>query len=340
MPTPRTPTTIPGDTPRPARLVAAGVWAVTLPLPATAVRDVNAFLVEHGAGLLLVDAGGDDPAAGVALEAALARIGASVADVTGIVLTHNHPDHVGLAAELRERSGAWIGMHELEVRAGGRPPATFAARLAAELRLAGVPLPVRDEMLELSREFAIRGDALRVDRLLADGDVIEEGDLRLEVLATPGHSPGHVALLDRDRGVLFSGDLVLARGEVQLGLVVTAADDPAGELERSLERVAAVAPALALPGHQEPIRDLAARAREALGELEARLAQTEATVRARPGATAWDVAGAIPWGRPWERLGLGARRYAVMQAAGWLRRLAARGTCEQRGSSPERYRAA
>lgn len=136
---------------------------------------VSCFLVDTGDGSwVLVD--GCVSAAPV--EAALAARGASPANVSMILLTHGHDDHLGAAK-------AW----SVPVRA-----------LAAELpemegreAYAG-PLPG----LMGANDSGIRAEPV------ADGDVLEVGDTRIEVFAIPGHTAGSAAFLAH--GVLFVGD--------------------------------------------------------------------------------------------------------------------------------------
>src|SRR2546425_2918668 len=115
--------------------------------------EVRSFVVVGRGGVLLVDAG--PPGSAAAIGEALARVGATWSDVSDIVLTHRHFDHVGGLAEsaaLASGAAVWAG-------AGDAPV---------------IPIEGR-----------------RAIGPLTDGDRV--GDLR--VLHTPGHTPGHVSLL-------------------------------------------------------------------------------------------------------------------------------------------------
>lgn len=106
-----------------------------------------------------------------------------------ILLTHPHFDHVGGLAELKELSGVSIYSHE---------------EAEAMLGLAQV----------VATAWGITIDQPpAADEFIREGDVIEVGDLRLNVLFTPGHSPGHVSFYLPEHHILFDGD-VLFQGSI------------------------------------------------------------------------------------------------------------------------------
>ena len=114
------------------------------------------------------------------------------------VASHTHFDHIGCHHEFAERL-----VHAAEAAILARP--TRAATLADPY--------VTDEIFEalppepyVSAEYRVKGAP--ATRLLADGDVIDLGDRHFEVVHTPGHSPGGIALFERETGILFSGDIV------------------------------------------------------------------------------------------------------------------------------------
>jgi hydroxyacylglutathione hydrolase len=103
-----------------------------------------------------------------------------------IVSTHGHWDHIGDNAAVAEHTGAEIAVHP------------------ADRRMLEAPTPLFPPPFELVPSVpAIE---------LAEGGEVRFGELRLGVLHTPGHTPGSVCLLDRDEGVLYSGDTLFAGG--------------------------------------------------------------------------------------------------------------------------------
>lgn len=325
------------ETVAPAPLeVVPGVWLVRLPLTRSPIGSVNVAVLEHADGAVLVDTGYDDPASWSILSEALAAIGVDRGHVTDVVLTHDHPAHVGLARRFVEDGRARLLISPRGALAAyERPLGSFTDQLAEELRLAGVPEEVAEEMLEGARRLESPVEGPPANRMLVDGATFATGGLELRVLETPGHARGHICLHDERRRLLLGGDLVVG-GEIQLGLVVVPRDDPAKDLERSLKRVAGLDVEVTIPGHGEPFGDLAGRASASLAGVRTWLAETEAVLGERA-VTAWEVAQAMPSHRPWDEMGVAGRRFAVMQAIGWCRRLVSLRRAAAVRGVPERY---
>jgi glyoxylase-like metal-dependent hydrolase (beta-lactamase superfamily II) len=88
---------------------------VPVPIPGNPLGYTLIYAIESPAGPVLIDAGWNDPESWLALRDGLGAVGMDIRDVRGVVVTHFHPDHAGLAGQVREESGAWIAMHEADV---------------------------------------------------------------------------------------------------------------------------------------------------------------------------------------------------------------------------------
>ncbi|WP_028653520.1 MBL fold metallo-hydrolase [Nocardioides halotolerans] len=308
--------------------VRDGTWVVPVPIPDNPLHYVLSYVLEADGGLVLVDVGWNDPGSFEALGAGLGEIGASVADVRGMVVTHIHPDHYGLAGRVREVSGAWIALHGLDAsQITGRY--SKIERLIEDnvLWLTGAGAPAEDvEVLcdagaELQRYVMVA----HPDRVLSDGDRIELGGGRaLDVVHTPGHTVGHVCLYDAPARLLFSGDHVLPRISPNVGFHPLSSADPLADFLASLRKVGALGSELALPGHEWRFDDVPARTRELAEHHEARLAEV-LVLLARGACTSWEVAQRLIWSRPFDSLAPVTRRAALSEAMAHLVHLRTRG---------------
>lgn len=314
--------------PPPVASPAPGIWTVPAPLPGSALGYSLLYVVAHPDGAAVVDAGVDSPPTRAALRTALGAAGRSVDDVTHVLLTHHHPDHTGLAEHLRAAAGATIAIGAGDAAPLRDPFGAFLDAFVGELRLAGTPEAVLAAMLEevhaTARATSTRG--VEPDVLLRPGERLTLGaghrQVALDVLGVPGHTAGHVALLDRARGVLLSGDALLPGGLVQLDVLSDGADDPLADLLASLETLARCGAALALPGHGAPFADVPAAALAQRMRQLVRRDAVAAVLADRPHLTAWEVTAALSR-RPWEQTSVVARRYAVMETAAVMRALGA-----------------
>ncbi|MEV0898577.1 MBL fold metallo-hydrolase [Actinoplanes sp. NPDC049802] len=202
---------------------------------------VNVHVVVTDDGVVLVDTG--LPGRSPLIERGLKNIRRSLGEVTAILVTHHHPDHVGSLAELRRRTGARVIAHAADAPwiTGHVPPAQpvgWRAKLVG--RLIGTVEPTKIDQL-----------------ITADGSEPLPG---FTALHTPGHTRGHVSyLLDRSGGILFAGDAAASRKGRVTGppRVVTADPERA---DRSLARFAELEFNHAVFGHGRAVSGLAVEA--------------------------------------------------------------------------------
>jgi len=248
----------------------------TIPLPTPfPVGPVNVYLAE-GEPLTLVDAGPRYAPAREALEAALAGHGYHVADLQRIILTHAHPDHCGLAAELVRASEAEILTHAANIPwLADDADAYSLAFYSKVMRWAGVPVEPLMGLARMQRSTDRYAEPVTPDRTLADGDVLRLGGEDWQVLHTPGHAGGLICLYQPQRRLLISSDHLLR--DISSNPLVEPPAPGETELPRRLveymaqsRRVAELDVALALPGHGPPITDHRALIRERLAFHEER----------------------------------------------------------------------
>ena len=230
-----------------------GIHRIELPLPFE-LESVNVFLVRLTQGYLLIDCGLNTEPAFLAFESGMQALGLQWTDIRQILLTHMHPDHMGMSAKLLQLTGATLMMHETEAR-------HLALLTKSDCRLpwldhtfteAGMP---QDVQARIDRHFTqIRSNfhSLIPDRLLAGGEVIPTAIGGLQVLWTPGHSPGHVCLYCAEHKLLFSGDLILK--EITPNIAWLPERDTLADFLASLDSLVKVEIELIVPSHGKPFQ--------------------------------------------------------------------------------------
>jgi glyoxylase-like metal-dependent hydrolase (beta-lactamase superfamily II) len=321
--------------------VMPGVWVSALPFP-NPLKYVFSYLIETATGLVVVDLGWNTDEAWQTFLTGLSRAGKSLADVSGVVITHVHPDHYGLASRIRDTSSAWIAVHPAE-----RPQLAFDEAGAERriddmvlwLRRCGAPTIEVETLRVEAAEITAAISKVQPDVDLADGVPVIGTDGALVPVHTPGHTPGHVCFLDRERNLIFTGDHVLPRVTPNVSKRPTSDEDPLLDFTRSLYRLDSLdgeGPLLALPGHEWVFDGLHDRLVEIDGHHADRLVEMEAAVR-QGCSTVWEVAQAVRWSRPFDSLAPRARRSAIGETYSHLYRLQTSGRLHLAPGSPERW---
>jgi glyoxylase-like metal-dependent hydrolase (beta-lactamase superfamily II) len=209
---------------------------------------------------MLIDTGMPTTAAWDALTRSLAEIGVVPESLRHIVLTHMHPDHCGLVPRLRDLSSAEVWLHPEDAELLDKLSSTTHYRDAIEEALleAGTPAPLRSAVLQAHDRFVSVLPAFTPARLLEDGLALESRAGPLQVIHTPGHSPGHCCLFAPESRVLISSDHILEDITPHVGWLPE--EDMLGRCFQSLDRVAALDARRILPAHGFPFTGLAKRA--------------------------------------------------------------------------------
>lgn len=264
--------------------LAPGLWSFRLPLAWEHISAVNAFAIARDDGIALVDCGtAGHPSCREALRMAIEQTGFKAEDVSVLVGTHTHSDHVGLAKWIKEVSGAEFWMHPATAHFydGTREPERVKGARERRARQEGVPEDLLSLYGDVREETEGVLAAVPPDRNLVAGTHVSSKLGDWEVIETPGHCPSHVCLVQHDRGLIILGDLVAAAFSPWFDYGYS--PDPVAEYLDALDRVAALhPPALALPGHGRPICDLPAAIELHRRGVAERLEQTRAAIAAGP----------------------------------------------------------
>ena len=258
------------DPPAPGTVIAVapGVYWLRMPLPFV-LNHINLWLLEDGEGWTIVDCGFATDEARACWEQIFAQhLGGK--PVTRVIVTHFHPDHIGLCHWLCARLGAphpltpWITKAEfLQAHAvRNRVAGTEADSLRAMMMRHGLDAE-RMKWIDLRDNLYDSGvpQLPRAHRRIHDGESIAIGANRWRVIVGHGHAPEHASLYCEALGAFIAGDMLLPRISTNVSVwPVEPEADPVGDFLDALTRYAALdANTLVLPSHGLPFYGMHAR---------------------------------------------------------------------------------
>jgi glyoxylase-like metal-dependent hydrolase (beta-lactamase superfamily II) len=249
--------------------VAEGVYQLKVPVPFPLVF-VSVYLVEGDDDWTIIDTGYDYPEGREVWESGVRQVGLDLdRDVGRIVVTHFHPDHLGLARWLQERSGAPVYMLEGEIyhsrEVWNNPDhASFAGHLVR----GGMDRALAERAAaQMRAKLSLPGEVLP----LQEGEKVELGAGAARVLHAPGHADYQVMLHDEGRKMLFSADHVMLEITPNIGLWPDTKGRPLARYLESLSGLRGLDADLVLPGHGPLFHDFDGRVDELLLHHEERL---------------------------------------------------------------------
>lgn len=206
----------------------------------TGLQAGRAYAIIDDDGVTLIDVG--LKSAGAKILRQLSRGGYRPEDVKRILITHAHGDHVGALPMLKDATGAMVTASVAETPiVEGREPIHFPSKES----LSGIP-----RLMNYAGQLL---SGTKVDRQVGDGDFIPEVLGGLTVIATPGHSAGHIAFWHAERGLLFCGDALMNLFGMRLPFAAFTPDMP--EAIRSVQKLAALSPKTIYFGHGNPLTE-------------------------------------------------------------------------------------
>jgi glyoxylase-like metal-dependent hydrolase (beta-lactamase superfamily II) len=274
--------------------ISPGIHRIPLPLPGDGLKAVNVYAVADGDQVVLIDGGWALADVTEFLDEALQRIGYSLGAVREFLVTHLHRDHYTQAVAVRRVYGTPVS-----VGMGERVCLDAIRGLTSNPNIERL---YRAGALRLSRELAdnpIQFDMTyweEPDRWITERAEILFEARTLQVIATPGHTRGHVVYHDAEHNVLFAGDHVLPHITPSIGVEPVRPPSPLRDYIASLQLIRAMPDAQLLPAHGPVTESAHVRVDELLAHHKARLEDTAVAVDA--GAqTGFEVACALDWTR-------------------------------------------
>lgn len=276
------------------------IWRIELAMESTFLGTVNAHVLIDGNEALVVDTGTPDPFNDTRLMRALLRLGVDPAHTT-VFCTHTHLDHAGLTYELAlsgMRVMATAGTLADSVRYAPRSYFDYMVeRLVSEGSGPAEAATMAESIWSHTQDFKhweVEPESVE------PGDHVRCGRWEFEVVASPGHTPGHGILWMPERRLAFTGDAVLFNCSTCISFL-GGVDDPLGDQLQTLENIANMGIEHAFLGHGVQKGNLAERCRENIAHHERRLERTKLAVKERPGSTARELAPALGWRVPFDR---------------------------------------
>ncbi len=261
--------------------VDSGILWLRLPLPMK-LDHVNIYALDEGDSWTIVDTGFHSKR-GEAIWEGLLDGALGSKPVGRVVLTHHHPDHVGMAGWLAERGAeiwatrtAWLMARMLTLDEQAKPTeeslafyraAGMAEKIYAE-RAGSRPFNFSDAVYPIPLGF----------KRLKQHDRLEMGGRHWTVHIGNGHAPAHATFWSDD-GIVLAGDQILPGISPNLGVYPTEPEaDPVGEWLESCERLLTLAEPrhLVLPGHKLPFRGLVLRLQQLIDNHHSALERLEA----------------------------------------------------------------
>jgi glyoxylase-like metal-dependent hydrolase (beta-lactamase superfamily II) len=283
----------------------SGIYQLKLAFPknplgaGSALGYVLAYLVEIEGGFVLIDTGWNDEGTLNSLTEQLRTIGVGFDDIRYVLVTHHHLDHMGLAAEVRERSGGRLAMHSLEMPGTIKDYYMSLSSTPSDwfrdwLRSHGMPQADLDALPPAQSGIDRFLPPTSVDIVINGGESRHDGLVDLEVVWTPGHSPGHICVYDRRRKVLFAGDHLLPRITPHISLQPHVQGNPLGDYLNSLRALQKLEVSLVLPAHEHAFTNLDERISELLEHHHGRLNEILGSLGGGP-KVAYEVSADVTW---------------------------------------------
>ncbi len=219
----------------------------------------NTVIIGHDQ-LILIDPGESVGRCITTLEKRTRIDGKSLENVQLMMFTHVHFDHANAASIVQRRSNCTIRTHPHDVESIENPVTEYERTVLPIMEskeFPSVPLSVARFFLDV---FIGKRLPARIDSILHDGEIITHEGLTIEVIFTPGHSPGHIAYYIKEYKVMVAGDTIDREldGVIEAGAAVNNMESSWEDIVRSMEILSRYDIDVYIPGHGEIIRGKAA----------------------------------------------------------------------------------
>ena len=326
------------DAPWEPEVIADGLWRLRTPMTSEALPWVYAYAFVTADGIALYDSGHGTERAQSALESQLSKLGFNMSDVHTLMISHAHPDHLGMASWIKQQSPKCdIAMMAREAKwysDSSRGSADWVQQNNHWMVRHGISKSEiaegfstgtnSDRSSADGRDNSWFSKRINADILLADGQKIDVSGWELQAHWTPGHTPGHLCVEILDKSMVLTGDHILGRitPNVSLSPEDEEADrNPLGEFLDSLIKIRDLGRNRGLPAHENLIDDLSERCDELLDHHEKRCEEVMAGIGESNSATAAMISSRVTWNKPFEGFSIFKKRMALGETIAHLKYL-------------------
>ena len=302
------------------------LFQLRVPLPIPALKHLNAYLIRTEDRCVLIDTGMGSDEAFNELSRQLFEIGGELEDLTEILITHFHIDHVGLVPRLRGLSEAQLitsAKTAEAVRLVRQTHESHWKNLVDMYKASGVPAKLVAQMLKATPSSlyqAVYDELARPSKVLKDGEKISIGKYSFQTIWTPGHSPGHICLYEPKRRILIAGDHLLPTITPHVTQWSEESDALTDYLD-SLDKVGKLDVDVVLPAHEELFKNHRKRIDELQKHHRLRATEILSEIKTQ-GLTAYQIASRIHWDieyASWDRFPLFQKFLAVGETLAHLK---------------------
>lgn len=302
--------------------IRKNLYRIVVPLPNSPLKDLNSYVIKGENRNLIIDTGFNRSVCYEAMLKGLAELEMDL-NKTDFMLTHMHADHTGLVTRLASETSR-IFFSRIDARVFDDDQ--IWQSLVDFAQINGFPADELQKALARHPGFKYGPKQKPVFTLLDDGDVIECGGYRLQCIATPGHTQGHICLYEKDRKIFFSGDHILFDITPHIASWAYTTNSLADYMA-SLDKVYHLPVDLVLPGHRSFLGDLKSR----IDELKIHHRERADEVMDVLGSEtlhAYDIAAGMTWDidcETWEDFPIALKWFATGEALAHLRYLEGEG---------------
>ncbi|MCS7143962.1 MAG: MBL fold metallo-hydrolase [Archaeoglobaceae archaeon] len=315
--------------------IAEELYRIQIPLPNNPLKFLNSYVISADE-FLIIDTGFNLDLCYEEMLKGLKEIGVELSKAE-IFVTHLHADHIGLAGRLGGE--VYISQIDAEIAVDSVIHPEHWEELAKFYFKNGFPQNEAEKVSKIHPAVKYAPKAVQFN-FLDDGDLLEFGNYVLEVIHTPGHTPGHLCLYEPDKKILFSGDHILFDITPNITHWDTL-EDALGDYLGSLDKVYELEVKVTLPGHRNFYGSHRNRIEELREHHKRRLEEALNAVK-NGSRTAWEIAQHITWDlkyERWEELPTMQKWFAVGETIAHLDYLERRGKIKKENSDKIYYSA-